>query len=133
MPDDDLTRAERDERLRQRRETFDQRRDHDERWFSLRIAMGWTALIVMPVICGPAAFVIFNYDQFHARVIALASAALVTALGLFGAAWRLVLGNAPPALTPVADPVVEESEPPKQRWPAVRRALRGNRRRGEPS
>jgi uncharacterized oligopeptide transporter (OPT) family protein len=106
MTADDLTQAERLERLRQSRAAFDQLADHTERWFKLRTTMGWVALLVVPLICALAGFVIVNYRDFDAKAIAFACSALVSAIGLLAAAWRVVLATAPPRLAPA-----ERAEP----------------------
>jgi hypothetical protein len=108
---DDLARAEREEHLRQVRETFDQRRDHNERWFSLRATMGWAAVVLLPCISGVAAFVLVDYRQFDAKALALAGTALVSSLGLFAAAWRLILSQEPPKLSPVGEEATEAASP----------------------
>jgi len=92
---DDLSQAERAERLRQSRAAFDQLVDHRERWFRLRTTMGYVALLVVPLICALAGFVIVNHRDFDAKVIALACTALVSAIGLLAAAWRVILATAP--------------------------------------
>lgn len=100
-PDDRLAEAERAERLRQSTDAFDQLLDHTERWFKLRTAMGWVALLVVPAICALAGFVIVNHDDFEAKAVALACTALASAIGLLAAAWRFILGSQPTRLTPI--------------------------------
>jgi cytochrome b561 len=101
MTAEELSQAEHAERLRQSRAAFDQLIDHRERWFRLRTTMGYVALLVVPLICALAGFVIVNYRDFDAKVIALACTALVSAIGLLAAAWRVILATAPSELPPL--------------------------------
>jgi len=93
------------EELRQGRETFDQRKAQDRRWFAMRLAMGWVALVVLPAIGALAAWMLFNHDSFPAVTVTLAtSVLLVDIVGLVIAVWRVVLGSGPQALEPVLTP-----------------------------
>ncbi len=43
-----------EEQVRQEQETFNLRKGHEERWFSLRLRMGYMAILVLPlflIIC----------------------------------------------------------------------------------
>jgi hypothetical protein len=102
------------EHLRQQRETFDQRKRHDGRWFLLKLVMGWIAVALLPgiaVICG---FVIFSPERYSTTTVAAATAALfVDTLGLVMSVWRLVLGKGPDPLQPVTDtPAQMEDQSP---------------------
>lgn len=92
----ELTLAERAERLRQDTAAFNQLFDHTERWFTLRTTMGYVALFVVPLICALAGFVIVNHDDFDTKAVTLACTALVSAIGLLAAVWRMILATAPP-------------------------------------
>lgn len=95
--------AEASEHLRQTQETFDQLKSQDRRWFNLRHAMGWVAVVLLPVICGVSAFVIFDHSAFDNGTVVFASGALfVDSLALVAAVWRLVLGKGPENLRPIA-------------------------------
>jgi len=48
------------ERLRQERETFDLTKRHADRWFSLRLGMGYAGIILMEVVVGVCIWVILN-------------------------------------------------------------------------
>ncbi|HEU4703776.1 MAG TPA: hypothetical protein VFS37_14950 [Conexibacter sp.] len=110
MTTDELSQAERAERLRQSRAAFDQLFDHRERWFRLRTTMGWVALLVVPLICALAGFVIVNYRDFDAKILTLACTALVSAIGLLAAAWRVILATAP-SEPPALDAGERERQP----------------------
>lgn len=95
--------AEGSERLRQMQETFDQRKSQDRRWFNLRHAMGWVAVVLLPVICGVSAFIILDHGAFDTGTVVFAGGALfVDSLALVAAVWRLVLGKGPENLRPIA-------------------------------
>jgi hypothetical protein len=47
---DTIALANEQEKLRQVSETFDQRKTQDARWFILRLAMGWIAVVFLPGI-----------------------------------------------------------------------------------
>ena len=94
------------ERLRQERETFDQRQRQDARWFQLRMTMGGLAVLIIPtliVIC-----VVFISDPHQSAAVKslAASALLVDILGLVAAVWKVVLN--PASLTQLS-PVTESS------------------------
>jgi len=48
------------ERLRQERETFDLTKRHADRWFGLRLGMGYAGIILMEVVVGVCIWVILN-------------------------------------------------------------------------
>jgi|SRR5580704_1292895 hypothetical protein len=90
------------EQLRQERETFDQKKGQDGRWFLLRLAMGWSAVILLPGIGAVSGWVITNHSHFSTGTVTLAASALfIDALGLVLAVWRIVLGTGPEGLVPV--------------------------------
>jgi hypothetical protein len=97
------------ERLRQETETFEQRRAQDQRWFVLRLAMGYIAVVLLPAIAGVCAFIIFNAEQFAITTVTVATTALlVDVLGLIMAVWKIVL--APAASVTVLAPVTQTPE-----------------------
>lgn len=106
------------EELRQERETFDQRKEQDARWFSLRLAMGITAVLLIPTFMGICTWVIVNHTAFDGAVVTAAAAGLFAdVLGMILSVWRIVLGQAPDALAPVTHAVrlpypVAPEEPP---------------------
>jgi hypothetical protein len=99
---DTIALAREQEQLRQERETFDQRKKQDGRWFLLRLAMGWTAVALLPGIGVTSGWIIFHYAQFAASTVTVATGALlVDTLGLVLSVWRIVLGRGPESLGPV--------------------------------
>jgi ABC-type uncharacterized transport system permease subunit len=91
------------EQLRQERETFDQKKSQDGQWFRLRLAMGWTAVVLLPAIMAISTWILLHPGSFSREVVTLAaSAMLVDALGLVLSVWRLVVGvRGPSVLVPV--------------------------------
>lgn len=92
----DLQRAA--ESLRQAQETFDQRKAHVERWFKMRLTMGWVAVILLPTIFIVTTYIVFNDEQFPAAAVSAASGALfLDVLGIVVFVWRVVFSEPPPA------------------------------------
>jgi hypothetical protein len=90
------------ERLRQERETFDQRKEQDARYFKLRMAMGWIAVVLLPAIGVTCGWIIFHSHEFTSGTVGVAATALlVDALGLVVSVWKIVMGSGPQALEPV--------------------------------
>ncbi len=102
---DEVILAQTAERLRQERETFDQAKDHDTRWFRVRLAMGWAAALTLPAIFLVATAIIWNHSEFDERTVQLATTALlVDALGTVASLYKLVLGDQPKrALAPLTE------------------------------
>lgn len=100
---DEIKLLEAQEQLRQRRETFDQRRRQDSRWFLLKLVMGWTSVVLLPGIGVTCGYVIFNFHDFEPATVTAATAALlVDTLGLVLSVWRLVLGKGHDPLQPIS-------------------------------
>lgn len=98
------------ERLRQERETFDQVKKHDNRWFGLRLAIGIVAVVVLPVIVGISGYVLVD-GGYSERIQQICAVALVgDVLALVGAVFKIVLN--PASLTRL-EPVTE-AEPSLQ-------------------
>lgn len=115
----ELLRAQ--EQLRQQRETFDQHKRQDSRWFLLKLVMGWASVVLLPGIGFICGYVIFNYQDFSSATVTAATVALlVDTLGLVMSVWRLVLGKGPDQLKPLGDTLA----------PAAGAALTGLGRRG---
>lgn len=80
------------EQLRQERETFDQAKQHEARWFVLRLVMGYAAVILLAAIMAVASYLLFNASIFPPAVVTAAGAALfVDVLGLLIAVWKIAL------------------------------------------
>lgn len=90
------------ERLRQERETFNQRKEQDGRWVTLRLAMGWLAFIMLPAIAVLCAVVMLSPEQYSAATVTTATAALLAdTLGLILSVWKVLLAKGPDDLGPV--------------------------------
>lgn len=80
-----------EEDLRQKRETFNQRKKQEAYWFALKLSMGCTAAVLLPAIAIGCGVVLLRND-FSPAVVNYAGAALfVEVLGLLVAVWKLVL------------------------------------------
>lgn len=96
--------AQAEERLRQESEIFDQKKAQDKKVFALRMAMGWTAVVLLLAICGFAGYIIGNHQSFATGTVTVAtSALLVEALALVAAIWRGILGRGPTELAPTTE------------------------------
>eukprot|EP00998_Keelungia_sp_KM082_P010391 NODE_6589_length_630_cov_7.045726_g6566_i0.p1 GENE.NODE_6589_length_630_cov_7.045726_g6566_i0~~NODE_6589_length_630_cov_7.045726_g6566_i0.p1 ORF type:complete len:131 (-),score=5.39 NODE_6589_length_630_cov_7.045726_g6566_i0:119-511(-) len=83
-----------EERLRQERETFDQRKEQEAKWFSLRLLMGYIAALTLPGVGVVAGYILINSNLFGDAVVTSAGAALfVDVLGLIAAVWKVVLNT----------------------------------------
>ena len=101
------------EQLRQERETFDQAKRHDGRWFILRLAMGYYAVLLLGVIMAVASYVLLDSPKFPTNVVSAAGAALfVDVVGLLAAVWKIALNPSFSArltpLTQIALPDIDQ-------------------------
>ena len=96
------------ERLRQERETFDQNKLHEERWFVLRLRMGYAATIMLPAIAVVSALIVLRPEAYSAATITGATGVLFTdVVGLLVSVWKVVLN---PSSTPKLSPVTSGRE-----------------------
>lgn len=97
-----------EERLRQERETFDQRKLHEARWFALRLRMGYTAVFILPSVAVVCVYILLNTESFPTAVVTSAGAALfVDIFGLVASVFKLVFQ--PGAVTKV-EPITSERQ-----------------------
>ncbi len=90
------------EQLRQEQETFNQIKEQDARWFRLRLAMGYVAAFLLPVICCLCAWILVNHKSFTSSTVAAAtSTLLVDTAGLVFSVYKVVLNKGPASLGPV--------------------------------
>ena len=95
------------EQLRQERETFDQIKLQQSRWFTLRLVMGFVAVVLLPAVMVVSGYVIFNPTQFPPWVLnAAASALFVDVLGILFAVWKVVLN---PSSVTILEPVTTQN------------------------
>lgn len=96
--------AQLQERLRQERETFNQKKSQDQKWFVVRIAMACIAVVLLPAIAVVSGYVLLNPGGLPDAVLLSAGGAFfVDALGLVIAIWKLVMGTGPGELAPVTE------------------------------
>lgn len=97
------------ERLRQERETFNQHKAHEDRWFLLRLVMGYSSVLLLAAIMVVSSYVLLNNKLFPATVVTAAGAALFgDVLGLLVGVWKIALN--PNFLAKLA-PVTAETLP----------------------
>jgi hypothetical protein len=93
------------ERIRQESETFDQLKKHDKQWFSLRLIMGYSAVVLLIAILIISAVIIFNYESYPDKIIGWAGPSLfVDIFGLIFTVWKVVLNpDFATKLSPITD------------------------------
>lgn len=80
------------EQIRQERESFDQLKSHGERWFTLRLVMGYSSVILLAAVMTVSGYVLMNPTAYPTNVLAAASAALfVDVIGLLVGVWRIAM------------------------------------------
>ena len=105
-----------EERLRQERETFDQRKEQEAKWFSLRLRMGYIAALMLPSVAIVAGYILINSASYVSTVVTSAGAALfLDVLGLLAAVWKVVLN---PGSVTRLEPIITD-EPPNLNHPGT--------------
>ena len=110
------------ESLRQERETFDQHKAHENRWFLLRLVRGYSSVVLLAAIMILCAYILCRSKEFSTSVVASAGAALFgDVLGLLVGVWKVALN---PSFVTRLSPVTSEdtSGPRKARSPGASRA-----------
>lgn len=80
------------EQIRQERETFDLQRSHAERWFNLRLAMGYASIVLLAAVMAISGYVLLHPADYSGGVLSVAGGALfVDVLGLLGGVWKISL------------------------------------------
>ena len=80
------------EKLRQEKEIFDQRKIQENRWFRLRIIMGYSSVVLLGTIMIVSSYIILNNSDFPISVVTASGAALFgDVLGLLICVWKIVL------------------------------------------
>jgi len=80
------------EQLRQEREIFEQRKRHEARWFYLRLAMGYSSVVLLIAVMLVASYILFHNADFPSSVVASAGAALFAdVLGMLIGVWKIAL------------------------------------------
>jgi hypothetical protein len=107
------------EELRQIEQTFEHRRRQDERWFSLRLRMGYASIFLMIGVILLSAYVVFRSDSFPSSAVTAAVFALFgDALGVMFAIWKIVLNpNFAAALAPIGASRSARRPPSRNRTP----------------
>ena len=80
------------ERLRQERETFEQNKEHDARWFRLRLCLGYAAIVLLALIAVVTSWIVLHPTHYPAVVTGAAATALfVDVIGILAGVWKVVL------------------------------------------
>jgi hypothetical protein len=80
------------EAIRQQSETFEQLKRQDQQWFSLRLTMGYSAVVLLLVVLSVCAVVIFAAGRFPEFVVKAASVTLFAdVIGLLLSVWKVAL------------------------------------------
>jgi hypothetical protein len=96
------------ERIRQEKETFDQRKRQDNQWFVLKLVMGFFAVVLLTAVLIISTIILINNKNFPASVVTAAGVALFAdILGLLISVWKIVLN--PNSITKL-DPVTKAEE-----------------------
>lgn len=108
-PDTETQRVLRlEEQLRQERMVFDQTLGHAERWFTLRLRLGYIAAVLLPSFFVLASLLVINHTDYPTAVVTSASGALfMDVLGMVLAVWKLVLN---PDSLPKAAPLINTAD-----------------------
>lgn len=95
------------EKLRQEKETFDQRKEQENRWFKLRLIMGYSAVVLLAAIMVVSSFIVLNHQKFPGAVVTVSGGALFgDVLGLLICVWKIVLNpNFMTKLTPATSTI----------------------------
>ncbi|HBK04685.1 MAG TPA: hypothetical protein DDZ81_02345 [Acetobacteraceae bacterium] len=87
-----MTDARAREQLRQERETFDQAKAHDARWFTLRLAAGYAGIGLLLVIALGSGYLLLFPASYSPATIAISATTLLgDMLGLVASIFKLVL------------------------------------------
>lgn len=80
------------EALRQEKETFDQRKNHDERWFTLRERKGYAAILLLSAIAIFCMGIILAWQYFPTAVVTGAAGVLFAdVVGMIIWVWKTVI------------------------------------------
>ena len=94
-----MTDARTCEQLRQERETFDQAKAHDARWFTLRLAMGYAGICLLVAIALVSGYILLDPTSYAPATLAVAATTLlVDMLGLVVSIFKLILQQGSTAL-----------------------------------
>jgi hypothetical protein len=82
------------ERLRQERETFEQRKKHENQWFVLRLVMGFSSIVLLAAVIIICSVILLGTKQYSDNIVNAAGIALFTdVLGLLISVWKIVLNT----------------------------------------
>lgn len=80
------------EQLRQEQATFAQQKQHEAKWFNLRLVMGYTAILLLASVIVISTVILSNAAKFPLGVVISATNALfVDVISLIVCVWKVVL------------------------------------------
>ena len=82
--------------IRQQRAAFDQLRRQDRQWFTLRLTIGYCAVLLLLELLAISAFILLQAGSYPEFVVKAASASLFLYVGLLFGIWKLALGQRTP-------------------------------------
>src|SRR5688572_21442469 len=98
----DIAQEQRSERLRQEKETFEQRKRQDQHWFVLSLLLGAIATLILPILMIGCFYILMNHEMFTSNVVTSAGAVLfVDVTGFLIASWKIVMAPRGEGLRPV--------------------------------
>lgn len=90
------------EELRQELETFDHNKSQSERWFVLRLLVGYASVAALVLTLAVCVYILMNVEAFPPAVATAATATLFgDVVGLVATIWKVVLAPGTAALAPV--------------------------------
>jgi hypothetical protein len=104
------------EQIRQERESFDQLKSHGERWFKLRLVMGYSSVILLAAVMAVSGYILMNPTAYPTNVLGAASAAMfVDVIGLLVGVWRIAINpKSVSQLAPVTSGALPKGQSKKQ-------------------
>lgn len=115
--------AREQEQLWQEHETFALRKSQSERWFALRLVVGYASVAALVLVLAVCVYILMNSSAFPPAVATAASATLFgDVIGLVATIWKVVLAPGTAALAPVTRRVVLPKGGSARQKPAVQSA-----------
>lgn len=80
------------QRLEQEAQTFQLQKQQAERWFRLRLTMGYVSAFFLPAITGFCMYVLFKSSEYPSYVVHMASGTLfIDVVGFLVSVWKVAL------------------------------------------
>lgn len=80
------------EKLRQVKETFEQRKSQEKLWFKLRLFVGYSSILIIIGVFAVSSYALYFNDKFSSTITYSAAGALfVDMMALVATVWKMVL------------------------------------------